>query len=534
MGTSRMQQVILLFICAVGFALSAGAQAGQSVLIRNVNLIDPATGKLEEHADINVIGGYVAEVGHGLKSLPGELTVDKSGKFVVPGLIDTRVQISISPGNRVTRAELGAEQRIAWMNSMVAVGVTTARFIQGDLSEHTAFRHFRELSLLNGPWIVASGPTFTALDGTPANQYSLVAIKMRERETHEVGNEDDAIRQSRDVAHNGGEIFEINYSSGPVWVAAPRLKEDLLAIITKEAHGHQLRAFCWVGTNEEAKSAIENGCDVLEGLSEEVVNDEVLKLMAVKQIAFVPSLVDQGYLATEKTDREALQAYLSQEIVQRTLTPLMKKSFGWDPNNQVGQLHAALDRLIPKPEHAPRLTIENKNGVLEMNAQPAEDPQPKPDASTKPDSTEPSKPNSPAQQPQSDDANLRLPTVGEALRSQEERARENVKRLNAAGIPIVVGTGAGNLLNIPGASEHLELQLLVEAGLTPLQALQAATRNAAAALGGSKEFGAVEKGKRADFLLLNANPLLDVKNISNIDTVVRGGWFVDSQNPNQY
>ena len=71
-----------------------------------------------------------------------------------------------------------------------------------------------------------------------------------------------------------------------------------------------------------------------------------------------------------------------------------------------------------------------------------------------------------------------------------------------------------------GWTIHRELESLVAAGLTPYQALAAGTRNPAEFVRASKEWGTIEKGKRADLLLLEANPLEDIRNTSRIEAVV--------------
>jgi imidazolonepropionase-like amidohydrolase len=71
------------------------------------------------------------------------------------------------------------------------------------------------------------------------------------------------------------------------------------------------------------------------------------------------------------------------------------------------------------------------------------------------------------------------------------------------------------------------LQLLQDAGLPPLQALQAATRDAAVFLGRENDFGSVALGRLADLVLLDANPIDDVANARKISTVIRGGQFLD-------
>lgn len=92
-----------------------------------------------------------------------------------------------------------------------------------------------------------------------------------------------------------------------------------------------------------------------------------------------------------------------------------------------------------------------------------------------------------------------------------------------AGVPILAGTDCLNPYVFPGFSLHDELALLVESGMTPLAALQAATSSAAAFMGKSADLGTVGAGKLADLVLLDANPLEDIHNTRKIRAVVAGG-----------
>lgn len=92
-----------------------------------------------------------------------------------------------------------------------------------------------------------------------------------------------------------------------------------------------------------------------------------------------------------------------------------------------------------------------------------------------------------------------------------------------AGVPILAGTDAMNPGCFPGFSIHDELALLVDAGLSPLAALQAATRNAAQFMGQLDRRGTIEAGKIADLVLLDADPLADIHNTRSIRTVVLNG-----------
>ncbi|MGH9368552.1 MAG: amidohydrolase family protein [Thermoanaerobaculia bacterium] len=100
--------------------------------------------------------------------------------------------------------------------------------------------------------------------------------------------------------------------------------------------------------------------------------------------------------------------------------------------------------------------------------------------------------------------------------------REVVRQMNRSGVTLMAGTDTAGP-RVPGFSLHDELALLVEAGLTPLQALQAATLTPARFLGKAGDFGAVESGKLADLVLLDANPLDDIRNTQRIAAVVVGG-----------
>ena len=99
-----------------------------------------------------------------------------------------------------------------------------------------------------------------------------------------------------------------------------------------------------------------------------------------------------------------------------------------------------------------------------------------------------------------------------------------------AGGHVLLGTDTANPFLIPGFSIHGELGHLVEAGLTPYEALRTGTRNAAEFLGRPGEFGAVAEGLRADLILLEANPLEDVRHVaSRVGVMVRGRWYAEAE-----
>jgi hypothetical protein len=101
-----------------------------------------------------------------------------------------------------------------------------------------------------------------------------------------------------------------------------------------------------------------------------------------------------------------------------------------------------------------------------------------------------------------------------------------VKRMLDAGVPVGAGTDTPIAVAIPGYSLHRELEMLVRAGMTPLQALEAATIRPTEFFGIEHQMGTIEIGKRADLVLLTNNPLEDIRNTRRIDTVISKGKIV--------
>lgn len=132
----------------------------------------------------------------------------------------------------------------------------------------------------------------------------------------------------------------------------------------------------------------------------------------------------------------------------------------------------------------------------------------------------------PAEQMRACRSNLEgIAAASPALRSDwESQLLALVGELHRAGVPLLAGTDTPNGCLSPGRSLHRELQMLVEAGLTPWEALAAATRNPARYLGRADE-GAIARGKAANLVLLDADPLANIANTVRINRVMlRGRW----------
>jgi imidazolonepropionase-like amidohydrolase len=125
-------------------------------------------------------------------------------------------------------------------------------------------------------------------------------------------------------------------------------------------------------------------------------------------------------------------------------------------------------------------------------------------------------------------AKSREPEFRETMRSNKAAqwyrdhlpvAMRNLKTLEDAGVQIVMGTDTGPAYRFQGYFEHLELEYMTQAGLTPMQAIVAATSTPANLLRQSDQLGTLQPGKWADLIVLSANPLDDIRNTRKFDSV---------------
>jgi hypothetical protein len=113
----------------------------------------------------------------------------------------------------------------------------------------------------------------------------------------------------------------------------------------------------------------------------------------------------------------------------------------------------------------------------------------------------------------------------DTLRREIPQLRATVLRMHQEGVMLLAGTDIA-AVRIPGFSLHAELQELVASGLSSLEAIQTATLNPAILLGKTNDFGSIEAGKVADLVLLDADPLSDIKNTQRINGVILDGTLL--------
>jgi len=130
------------------------------------------------------------------------------------------------------------------------------------------------------------------------------------------------------------------------------------------------------------------------------------------------------------------------------------------------------------------------------------------------------------------DKKREIPGINESFKAWSETlhfAKINAKKMSDFGIKLAVGTDAGNPAVFFGPSVHREMELMVEAGIPPAEVIKAATLNAAEILGKDDRLGTIFKGKLADILVVDGNPMDDIRNTQNIFMVIKNGQVLDRE-----
>src|ERR1044071_2077774 len=229
----------------------------------------------------------------------------------------------------------------------------------------------------------------------------------------------------------------------------------------EESHAHKIRVAVHATELETARAAVEEGADVLvHSVTDKPVDDAFVKLLKDHHVILCPTLV-------------VFERYGRTFSHQLNLTPEEEK---WGNPEVIASLDVT---KIPQDKLPQR--------VKESLADPK--------------------------------------AVLDRIQKTFEVALPNLKKLEYAGVTIAAGTDAGNIGTIHGPALFREFQLMKEAGLTPMQILECATANGAKLFGGEigARIGNVGNGYFADLVILNSNPLDEIKNASDIDTVIKSG-----------
>ena len=466
-------------------AALTGAQSTGVTAITGATLIDGNGGAPVSDALVLIAGGHITAAGpRGSTAIPsGATIINGAGKFIVPGLIDTNVHLSLYGGTGERYETLAKyhsrQQEIVLEAAQLQLkhGVTTVRDSYGLLMPLVAVRN-QIAAGSTGPRILAAG-NIVGWGGPYSISFSLIREQgltlFQEQMNDEVSQgagedlvdmEPEELRAAiRAYLDKGPDFIKFGgtaHFSRPAFIGFSAAAQK---VIVEEAHRRNRVAETHATTIDGLRMSIDAGIDLIqhpEILGPREMPDSLVKLIVEKKIVC---------------------SMLSNTITGEAWKKAMK------------------DR-----DEAAAKRAESEQG----------------------------------QQPQRTrtGAELRQRAVEDAVELQMRR--KNAQKLIAAGAVVTIGTdnywaaapeftrgGTKPDTQNHGSGSIIASAGLVERGMTPAQAIVAATRNGAIASRGLNEFGTIEQGKRADLLLLDANPLADITNLRKLSAVMRDGRVID-------
>jgi len=434
-------------------------------------VIDVASGSALPDRSVVINGNRIAAVEPSatLRVLEGVRVVEARGKYLIPGLWDMHVHMRGSL--RETTIDFAKENE-AMLALYVANGVAGVREMGGDLTDRLLrWRSEVERGERLGPRIATCGPK---LDGPLPEWPGSIAIS--------------TVEQARAAVRR---VKAMGFDFIKVYNGVPNIARDAYLAILDEAKRENIRVTGHVPLTLTVEE-VSNGGQSIEHFNE-----------------YLPGCV--------RNEKELKAKLNDGRIAGGTYDAAVVRSFSKSTAEQLFERFAKNGTWV-----TPTLTIAHADAFPQQNTARA--------ASWK-------RYLSPAWadtwNDRGDPADISL-TLGDA-RKQYQHALETVRWMHKAGVEILAGsdTATSNAYTYPGFSLHEELDYLAEAGLTPLEALQCATINAARWLGRLDELGTVAKGKLADLVLLDANPLSSIRNTRKIRAVVMNGRFLDREDLDQ-
>jgi len=397
----------------------------------------------------------------------GAQTLDAHGKFLIPGLVDMHIHLTAAGEPDGSRKFI--------IPLLVANGITSVRDMGGYLESLKPLRKEIAEGKRLGPRIVTPGPY---LDGSPPSfQPSLV-----------VTNAVEASEDVHQLAALGVDFIKVQsiLSREAYFAIAQAAQREHITLV-----GHVPDRVTAAEAADAGQHSIEHLTNVLRGCS----RDE-------------PKLMREQFFITAK---------------QQSPSQSRARESRW--------LHRLLDAYSPEAAAALIAKFREKDVwqtptlvLLKNDAFPTLEG---PAASDDRDKFIPSRTLSAWKKSRADQMKTISQQDSDLHAQLLRKSMDLVAQMQKAGVKILAGTDAPAPYVFPGFGLHDELQLLVAAGLTPFEALQSATKSPAEFLHTTRDSGTVEKGKPADLVLLDANPLQDIRNTGRIRAVILRGKFLD-------
>lgn len=448
--------------------LLASLVGAQTIAITNVNVIDVRAGSVVPGQTVLINGDRIAALGASNSIRPPAQAdlIDGTGHYLTPGLWDMHVHLRSNP---VELDRPLVEANAATLELFLANGVVGVREMGGDLQEHVLrWRDEIASGKRTGPRILTAG---RKLDGAvPSWPGSLPTMDPEEARQ--------AVRQ---IKKAGADFIKVYYTE---------VEPTIFRAVMEEAHAHGLKVTGHLPRNLTLSAAFEAGLDGVE---------HGLYLRTPKPAVWDSYLAESRQrtkdgIAADGAESAKRQMWMHDADEAGRVYPLLAARPFWVTPTLLVQARVRYEISERKFDTDPRKRFFEPAIWASWDTE----------------------------------TGLRRPPTGAVLELQKKFARQGRELTllaHKAGIPMLAGTdcGVSNNYVMPGWSMHEELAMLVQAGLTPAEALRTATIHPARWRGVEMTEGSVAQGMKADLLLLRANPLTAIGATRELESVILGG-----------
>jgi imidazolonepropionase-like amidohydrolase/ABC-type multidrug transport system permease subunit len=305
-------------------ASSSGQSSGQARALKGMTVLDGLGGRIE-NARVIIRDGRIIEVARDRDApLPeGAVIDDLSGCFLIPGLFDSHIHLGGSAGGNATMEEYTPERQIRDLQTYLALGVTSVVSLTDDPASMKSLRDAVHAGTMRSPRMFFAGASITAPHGHPAAMFEFVP-GLAERLTRQVSTADEAQQAVREMANVGGDLIKLVLENGFEGRPLPRLSEEAFRAAVRAAKQAGLKTTVHVGSDADARLAIDAGADALEHVPTDL-SDESIKLLAEKGITLTPALaILEGYkkvAAGEEITDSLILEWSSPQIIASLKSP---------------------------------------------------------------------------------------------------------------------------------------------------------------------------------------------------------------------
>lgn len=340
-------------------------------ILRGLTVLDGLGGRLER-ARVTLRGGRIAEIAPDDGSSPvppGAHVDDLAGGFLIPGLIDSHVHLGGSAGIGRAPAEWSAERQVRDLQVCLALGVTGLVSLTDRADDLARLREDLDAGQMRAPRIFFSGPSLTAPGGHPSELFSFMP-GLASQLTRQVSSADEAERAVAELAGRRVDVVKLVLEAGSSAHPLPRLSEVAFRAAVLAARAAGLPTTVHIGSDADARLAIDAGADGLEHLPDDL-SEATLKLLAARHITLTPTLtvLDAGWRAAVAAGQEPLASQWSEPGILASLGG-PASPFAWfaaDPRRRERALRR-LDGAAALVERAVRLGVPVLAGSDSGNA----------------------------------------------------------------------------------------------------------------------------------------------------------------------